>query len=94
MQVSRQTAAAFIAWMGMACLVAGMPSVTNAGDPMEEINKRFQQRKEAGETALLDVQQQYQAQRAAMEMQWKQREQAIAARWRSEERRVGKECRL
>ncbi len=57
---------------------------------MEEINKRFQQRKETGETALLNVQQQYQAQRAAMEMQWKQREQAIADRWQQVKREAEK----
>jgi len=90
MQVSRQTVAAVIAWLGLTGLVIGTPSATLAGDPMEEINKRFQQRKEAGETALLDVQRQYSAQRAAMEMQWKQREQAIADRWQQVKREAEK----
>ncbi len=60
----------------------------HAGDPMEEIHKRFQQRKQAGDEALLDVQQHYQAQRAAMEGQWKQREQAIADRWQQVQREI------
>ena len=77
MQASNTTVAARITCLGVA-LALSMPSPAVAGDPMEEINKRFQQRKEAGDTALLDVQQQYHAQRTAMEMQWKQREQAIA----------------
>jgi len=90
MRASRQTVAAVIAWLGLTGLAIGMPSATLAGDPMEEINKRFQQRKETGETALLNVQQQYQAQRAAMEMQWKQREQAIADRWQQVKREAEK----
>jgi len=90
MQLSRQTVATVIAWLGLTGLVIGLPPATHAGDPMEEINKRFQQRKEAGETALLDVQQQYRAQRAAMEMQWKQREQAIADRWQQVKREAEK----
>lgn len=59
-----------------------------AGDPLEELHKRFQQRKEAGETALFDMQQQYRAKRAAMEAQWVQREQAIAARWQQVKREI------
>jgi membrane-bound lytic murein transglycosylase C len=90
MQESRQTAATFIAWLVLTGFVIGAPSTTLAGDPMEEINKRFQQRKEAGETALLDVQRQYSAQRAAMETQWKQREQAIADRWQQVKREAEK----
>lgn len=86
MRTPRYTVAVFAAWLGFAVCSAGGPAA--AGDPMEEINKRFQQRKEAGETALLDVQQQYSAQRAAMEMQWKQREQAIAARWQQMKREI------
>lgn len=89
MQASKTTVTACIACMGFACTI-GMPSTTIAGDPMEEINKRFQQHKETGDAALLDVQQQYRAQRAAMEMQWKQREQAIADRWQQVKREAEK----
>jgi membrane-bound lytic murein transglycosylase C len=77
----RPTAAARIVPWGLAGLLLVAPAPATAGDPLEEINKRFQQRREAGDAALLDVQQQYSAQRAAMEAQWKQREQAVAARW-------------
>ncbi len=90
MQASKTTVAACIVCMGFACLAIGMPSTTIAGDPMEEINKRFQQHKETGDAALLDVQQQYHAQRAAMEMQWKQREQAITDRWQQVKREAEK----
>jgi membrane-bound lytic murein transglycosylase C len=90
MQASNTTVAARIACLGVACLALSMPSPAIAGDPMEEINKRFQQRKETGDAALLDVQQQYHAQRAAMEMQWKQREQAIADRWQQVKREAEK----
>ena len=86
MRPLRHTVAVFTAWLGLAVFSTGGPAA--AGDPMEEINKRFQQHKEAGDTALLDVQQQYSAQRAAMEMQWKQREQAIAARWQQMKREI------
>lgn len=86
MQVSRSIATAFIAWLGVTCITGALPPPAAAGDPMEEINKRFQQRKETGDAALLDVQQQYRAQRVAMEMQWKQREQAIADRWQQVKR--------
>ena len=79
-------ATALIIGLVLAAVTAGGPAA--AGDPMEEINKRFQQRKEAGEAALVDVQQQYQAQRAAMETQWRQREQAIAARWQQMQREI------
>ncbi len=90
MQVSRRMFPGSLARLGIACFAIGMPTVALAGDPMEEINKRFQQRKEAGETAILDVQQQYRTQRAAMEMQWKQREQAIADRWQQVKREAEK----
>jgi membrane-bound lytic murein transglycosylase C len=90
MQVARRTLSGSLARLGIACFAIGVPAGALAGDPMEEINKRFQQRKEAGETALLDVQQQYQTQRAAMEMQWKQREQAIADRWQQVKREAEK----
>lgn len=90
MQVSRRVLSGSLAWLGIACVAISMPVVALAGDPMEEINKRFQQRKEAGETALLDVQQQYRVQRAAMELQWKQREQAIADRWQQVKREAEK----
>jgi membrane-bound lytic murein transglycosylase C len=90
MQVSRRMLSGSLAWFGIAWVAISMPVVARAGDPMEEINKRFQQRKEAGETALLDVQQQYRAQRAAMELQWKQREQAIADRWQQVKREAEK----
>ncbi|OGW67703.1 MAG: hypothetical protein A3H49_09255 [Nitrospirae bacterium RIFCSPLOWO2_02_FULL_62_14] len=86
MRPLRHTVAVFTAWLGLAVFSTGGPAA--AGDPMEEINKRFQQHKEAGDTAVLDVQQQYSAQRAAMEMQWKQREQAIAARWQQMKREI------
>lgn len=90
MQASQTAIATCIACMGFACLAIGTPSTTIAGDPLEEINKRFQQRKETGDAALLDVQQQYLAQRAAMEMQWRQREQAIADRWQQVKREAEK----
>lgn len=86
----RQTIATCITSVGMTILLFGAPAAALGGDPMEEINKRFQQRKEAGDSALLDVHQQYQAQRAAMEAQWRQREQAIAARWEQMKREVEK----
>ena len=89
MQVSRHIATAFSIWLGVTGMTVALPPAM-AGDPMDEINKRFQQRKDAGETALLDVQQQYQAKRAAMEAQWKQREQAIAARWQQVKREAEK----
>ncbi|HEX9741749.1 MAG TPA: murein transglycosylase domain-containing protein [Nitrospiraceae bacterium] len=88
MLVPRQTVATFIASLGLAGLMIGPPATALAGDPLEEINKRFQQRKEAGDAAVLDVQQQYQAQRAAMEAQWKRREQAIATRWQQMKREI------
>lgn len=89
MQVSRPAGILFRGLI-LAAVVAGgpAPASVSAGDPLEEINKRFQQRKEAGETALLDVQQQYRAKRAAMEAQWVQREQAIAARWQQIKREI------
>ena len=90
MHALKTTVAACIAGMGCACVVIGMPSMIIASDPMEEINKRFQQRKETGDAALLDVHQQYRAQRAAMEVQWKQREQAIADRWQEVKREAEK----
>jgi membrane-bound lytic murein transglycosylase C len=88
MQPHRLAIASLAAWLGLAAGAVGGPTPAAAGDPMEEINKRFQERKEAGESALLDVQQQYQAQRAAMEGQWRQREQAIAARWQQVQRDI------
>lgn len=90
MQRFRRIVATFIAGLGVACVTGVLPTLAAAGDPMEEINKRFQQRKQAGDEALLDVQQQYQAQRAAMEAQWQQREQAIAARWQEVKREIEK----
>jgi membrane-bound lytic murein transglycosylase C len=75
-----------VLFVGFSLVAAGGPAA--AGDPLEELNQRFQQRKEAGEAALLDVQQHYQAQRAAMEGQWRQREQAIAARWQQMQREI------
>ncbi len=90
MQASRPITTAFIVWLGITCAAGTLPPPAAAGDPMEEINKRFQQRKQESDTALLDVQQQYHAQRAAMEMQWKQREQAIADRWQQVKREAEK----
>ncbi len=88
MLVLRPTVAAVTVLLGLTGLLLGAPAVTLADDPLEEINKRFQQRKDAGDAALLDVQQQYQAQRTAMEAQWRQREQAIAARWQQMKRDI------
>ena len=90
MQASRPITTAFIVWLGITCAAGTLPPPAAAGDPMEEINKRFQQRKQESDAALLDVQQQYHAQRAAMEMQWKQREQAIADRWQQVKREAEK----
>ena len=84
----RRPIAAIITSVGLTGLFFGAPAAALAGDPLEELNQRFQQRKEAGETALLDVQRQYQAQRAAMEAQWRQREEAIAARWQQMKRDI------
>ncbi|MGH7259505.1 MAG: murein transglycosylase domain-containing protein [Nitrospiraceae bacterium] len=88
MQASRRTVALFTAWLSLTVFAIGELAPAAAGDPMEEINKRFEQRKQQGEEALLDVHQQYQAQRAAMETQWKQREMAIAARWQQVQREI------
>ncbi len=88
MRVSRHTIALFAAWLGLAAFAVGGLAPAEAGDPLEEINKRFEQRQQQGEEALLDVHQQYQAQRAAMEAQWKQRETAIAARWQQVQREI------
>ena len=90
MQASRPITTAFIVWLGITSAAGTLPPPAAAGDPMEEINKRFQQRKQESDTALFDVQQQYHAQRAAMEMQWKQREQAIADRWQQVKREAEK----
>lgn len=71
-----------------ALVIGGAAPAVSAADPLEELNRRFQERKEAGETALLDVQRQFRAKRAAMEAQWAQREQEIAARWQQMKREI------
>jgi len=88
MQASRHVVALFTAWLSLAAFGIGGLAPAAAGDPLEEINKRFEQRQQQSEESLLNVHQQYQAQRAAMEAQWKQRETAIAARWQQVQREI------
>lgn len=77
--------------LGMSLLLGPVPAPTaDAADPFEEINKRFQERKSQGDDALLALQNQYQAKRAAMEAQWVKREQEIEARWQQQKREIEK----
>jgi membrane-bound lytic murein transglycosylase C len=71
----------------LAPFIIGAPSA-KAGDPLAELDTRYQQHKAAGEQALLDVQQQYRARRAATEALWVQHEQAVAARWAQIKREI------
>ena len=86
MKASRNSTAFLTAWLVLTAFMSWGP--VSAGDPLEELNKRFEQRKQQSEEALLDVQRQYQAQRAAMEGQWRQREMAMAARWQQVQREI------
>jgi membrane-bound lytic murein transglycosylase C len=81
-----------LGWALMAASLPGPASVpgVDAADPFEEINKRFQERKSQGDDALLALQNQYQAKRAAMEAQWVKREQEIEARWQQQKREIEK----
>jgi len=90
MRVIRPTLVKLIVGFFLPAVAAGELAPAAAGDPFEELNKRFQQHKESVENSLLDVQQQYRAKRAAMEAQWVQREQAIAARWELVKREIEK----
>lgn len=68
--------------------VVGTAGPAPAADPFEEINQRFQQRKNAGEDALQSLQDQYRAKREAMEEQWRQREREIEERWQQQKRAI------
>ncbi len=59
-----------------------------AADPFDEINRRFQQKQQEGQGALLAVQDQYRAKRAAMEAQWRRKEQEIEARWQQQKQAI------
>ncbi|TAJ06934.1 MAG: DUF3393 domain-containing protein [Nitrospirae bacterium] len=61
-----------------------------SADPFEQINKRFQERKSAGEDSLQSLQDQFQAKRAAMEEQWRKREMEIEQRWQERKREIEK----
>lgn len=65
-------------------------ALAQSADPFEEINKRFQERKSAGEDALQSLQNQFQAKRAAMEEQWRKREMEIEQRWQERKREIEK----
>jgi membrane-bound lytic murein transglycosylase C len=77
---------ALTAWSGF----AGGFAQAQPADPFEQINKRFQERKGAGEDALQSLQDQFQAKRAAMEEQWRKREQEIEQRWQERKREIEK----
>lgn len=79
-------------WLTGAVALSGFtpPSFAVAADPFEEINKRFQERKGAGEDALQHLQDQFQAKRAAMEEQWRKREMEIEQRWQERKREIEK----
>ena len=69
------------------CILTGLAHAQPA-DPFEQINKRFQERKGAGEDALQSLHDQYRAKREAMEGQWRKREQEIEQRWQERKRAI------
>ncbi|MDE3241992.1 MAG: DUF3393 domain-containing protein [Nitrospirota bacterium] len=76
--------AALTAWAGF----SGGFAQAQSADPFEQINKRFQERKSAGEESLQSIQDQFQAKRAAMEGQWRKRELEIEQRWQDRKRAI------
>jgi len=67
---------------------AWLHGLAEAADPLDDVNKRFEQRQREVEGALESVQAQYAAKRAAMDAVWKQREEEIAEKWRRIEQAI------
>ena len=67
---------------------ASLHGLADAADPLDDVNKRFEQRQREVEGALESVQAQYAAKRAAMDAVWKQREEEIAEKWRRIEQAI------
>jgi len=86
---SRRWLAVVIVGMMVAGPVLGSPQAS-AADPFEDINQRFQQRKNAAGDALDSLHDQYRAKREAMEELWRQREREIEERWQQQKREIEK----
>jgi membrane-bound lytic murein transglycosylase C len=80
-----------LVWFAFTLLWAVIPAKGFAQtDPFEEINKRFQQRQQQADEALLSLEEQYRAKRQAMEGAWRKREQEIEEQWQKAKREIEK----